>query len=49
MKRINKCIERLTDIFNVIAVAAIVLLMLLVCANVVMRYVFKTPSPAPMS
>lgn len=45
MKRINKCIERLTDIFNVIAVAAIVLLMLLVCANVVMRYVFKNPIP----
>lgn len=45
MKRINKCIERLTDIFNVIAVAAIVLLMLLVCANVVIRYVFKNPIP----
>lgn len=45
MKKITKAIERITDVFNIIAVVAIVALLLLVCANVLMRYIFKNPIP----
>lgn len=45
MKKITKAIGYVTSFFNVIAVIAIVALMLLVCANVIMRYVFQNPIP----
>lgn len=45
MKKILKAIKALTEIFNVIAVAALVILMLLVCTNVVMRYIVNNPIP----
>ncbi len=45
MKKFLKFVEHIASFFNIIAVLAIVALMLLVCANVLMRYVFKNPIP----
>lgn len=45
MNSLTKAIRKVTEIFNIIAVAAMVAMLLLVCANVVMRYIFKNPIP----
>ena len=45
MKHVVKVLNRITEIFNVIAIAALAGMLLLVCANVVMRYIFKNPIP----
>lgn len=45
MKKTVKVIEKITEVFNFIAIAALTIMLLLVCANVVMRYIFKNPIP----
>lgn len=45
MKKLVKAIERIINVFNIIAVVALVAMLLPVCANVVMRYIFKNPIP----
>ena len=45
MKNVVKILNRITEIFNIIAIAALAGMLLLVCANVVMRYIFKNPIP----
>lgn len=45
MKKTVKVIEKITEVFNFIAIAALACMLLLVCANVVMRYIFKNPIP----
>lgn len=45
MKKVVGILNRITEVFNVVAVAALVAMLLLVCANVLMRYIFKNPIP----
>ena len=45
MKKVVSVLNRITEIFNIIAVAALVCMLLLVCANVIMRYIFNNPIP----
>ena len=45
MNRVVKVLNRITEVFNIIAIAALAAMLLLVCANVVMRYIFKNPIP----
>ena len=45
MKTVVKILNKITEVFNVIAIIALGCLLLLVCANVVMRYIFKNPIP----
>ena len=45
MKSVVKILNRITEVFNIIAIAALACMLLLVCANVVMRYIFKNPIP----
>ena len=45
MKNLVKVLNRITEVFNIIAIAALAGMLLLVCANVVMRYIFKNPIP----
>ncbi|MGM9615502.1 MAG: TRAP transporter small permease [Oscillospiraceae bacterium] len=45
MKKTVKVIKKITEVFNFIAIAALAAMLLLVCANVVMRYIFKNPIP----
>ena len=45
MKTVVKVLNRITEVFNFIAIAALGCMLLLVCANVVMRYIFKNPIP----
>ena len=45
MKKIVRILNRITEVFNIIAIAALAAMLLLVCANVVMRYIFKNPIP----
>lgn len=45
MKTVVKILNKITEVFNIIAIVALGCLLLLVCANVVMRYIFKNPIP----
>ncbi len=45
MKNVVRILNRITEVFNIIAIAALACMLLLVCANVVMRYIFKNPIP----
>ena len=45
MKKLIKVLSGLVEVFNIIAIAALTGMLLLVCANVVMRYIFKNPIP----
>ena len=45
MKTVVKVLNKITEVFNIIAIIALGCLLLLVCANVVMRYIFKNPIP----
>ncbi len=45
MKNVIKVLNKITEVFNIIAIVALACLLLLVCVNVVMRYIFKTPIP----
>lgn len=45
MKKTVRVIEKITEVFNIIAIAALAAMLLLVCANVVMRYIFNNPIP----
>ena len=45
MKNAVKVMNKIIEVFNIIAIAALVCMLLLVCANVVMRYIFKNPIP----
>ena len=45
MKKVVGILNRITEVFNVVAVAALVAMLLLVCCNVLMRYIFKNPIP----
>ena len=45
MKTVVKILNKITEVFNIIAIIALGCLLLLVCANVVMRYIFKNPIP----
>lgn len=45
MKSVVKVLNRITEVFNIIAIAALAVMLLLVCSNVVMRYIFKNPIP----
>lgn len=45
MKKMTKVMRGIIEAFNWIAMAALVGMLLLVCANVIMRYIFKSPIP----
>ena len=45
MKLLLKIMRKIIDVFNIVAVAALVGVLLLVCCNVVMRYIFNNPIP----
>ena len=45
MRKVVTALGRITEVFNIIAIAALVCMLLLVCANVIMRYIFKNPIP----
>lgn len=45
MKIVMKVLKGIIEVFNIIAIASLVCMLLLVCANVVMRYIFKNPIP----
>ena len=45
MKGLVKILNRIIEVFNIIAIVALAGMLLLVCANVLMRYIFKNPIP----
>lgn len=45
MGKLTKLMRGIVEVLNVIAIAALLGMLLLVCANVVMRYIFKSPIP----
>lgn len=45
MKTILKVLKGIVEVFNIVAIAALVCMLVLVCANVIMRYVFNNPIP----
>lgn len=45
MKGLVKTLNRIIEVFNIIAIVALAGMLLLVCANVLMRYIFKNPIP----
>lgn len=45
MGKLTKLMRGIVEILNLIAIAALLAMLLLVCANVVMRYIFKSPIP----
>lgn len=45
MKGLVKILNRIIEVFNIIAIIALAGMLLLVCSNVLMRYIFKNPIP----
>ena len=45
MKTVVKILNKITEVFNIIAIAALACMLLLVVANVFLRYVFRSPIP----
>ena len=45
MKALMKVLKWIIEVFNIVSIAALVAMMLLVVANVIMRYIFKNPIP----
>ena len=45
MKTVVKILNKITEVFNIIAIVALACMLLLVVANVFLRYVFRSPIP----
>ena len=45
MRKVLNALHKVIEVFNIVAVAALVAMLLLVCSNVVMRYIFHNPIP----
>ncbi|MCR5785981.1 MAG: TRAP transporter small permease [Eubacterium sp.] len=45
MKVLSKFLKGIVEVFNIVAIISLVAMLLLVCANVIMRYIFNNPIP----